>query len=97
MTINGVKAVITYDADIDLFHGEVIGLNGDADFYAGDAEDLRRGGAISLKVFMWLVKKTELNPIAFGVFCRFLAHRLQQKYKQRQCNDQKSVTCFFVS
>ncbi len=34
MTINGVKAVISYDSDIDLFRGEFIGLNGGADFYA---------------------------------------------------------------
>jgi len=25
MTINGVKAVITYDSDIDLFRGEFVG------------------------------------------------------------------------
>ncbi|MDP2902097.1 MAG: type II toxin-antitoxin system HicB family antitoxin [Methylovulum sp.] len=52
MTIDGVKAVITYDPDIDLFRGEFMGLNGGADFYAADAEGLRREGAISLKVFM---------------------------------------------
>ena len=52
MTINGVKAVITYDSDIDLFRGEFIGLNGGADFYAVDTEGLRREGEISLKVFM---------------------------------------------
>ena len=52
MTINGVKAVITYDSDIDLFRGEFVGLNGGADFYVADAEGLRREGAISLKVFM---------------------------------------------
>jgi len=31
MVINGVKAVITYDSDIDLFRGEFVGLNGGAD------------------------------------------------------------------
>ena len=42
MTINGVKAMITYDSDIDLFRGEFIGLNGGADLYAADADGLRR-------------------------------------------------------
>ena len=42
MTIDGVKAVITYDSDIDMFRGEFLGLNGGADFYAQDAEGLRR-------------------------------------------------------
>ena len=51
MTINGLNAVITYDSDIDLFRGEFVGLNGGADFYAADAEGLRREGEISLKVF----------------------------------------------
>ena len=40
MTINGIKAVISYDSDIDLFHGEFIGLSGGADFYASDAEGI---------------------------------------------------------
>lgn len=52
MNINGVKAVIAYDSDIDMFRGEFVGLNGGADFYAADAEGLRREGAISLKIFM---------------------------------------------
>jgi predicted HicB family RNase H-like nuclease len=52
MTIDGVKAVITYDSEIDMFRGEFLGLNGGADFYAQDAEGLRREGAISLQVFL---------------------------------------------
>ena len=48
MMINGYKAVITYDSDIELFRGEFIGLNGGADFYGSDVESLRREGAESL-------------------------------------------------
>ncbi|MDD5267810.1 MAG: type II toxin-antitoxin system HicB family antitoxin [Methylococcales bacterium] len=62
MTINGVKAVITYDSDIDLFRGEFVGLNGGADFYAADAEGLRREGEISLKVFMDACKEDGVEP-----------------------------------
>ncbi|WP_340122833.1 type II toxin-antitoxin system HicB family antitoxin [Methylobacter svalbardensis] len=62
MTINGVKAVITYDSDIDLFRGEFIGLNGGADFYAADAEGLRREGSISLQVFMDACKEDGVEP-----------------------------------
>jgi len=32
MTINGIKAMITYDSDIDLFRARIFGLNGGADF-----------------------------------------------------------------
>ena len=63
MTINGVKVVISYDSDIDLFRGEFIGLNGGADFYASDAEGLRRQGEISLKVFMDACKEDGVDPI----------------------------------
>lgn len=62
MTINGVKAVITYDSEIDLFRGEFVGLNGGADFYAADAEGLRREGAISLKVFMEACQEDGVEP-----------------------------------
>ena len=63
MTINCVKAVISYDSGIDLFRGEFIGLNGGADFYASDAEGLRRQGEISLKVFMDACKEDGVDPI----------------------------------
>lgn len=63
MTIDGVKAVITYDPDLDLFRGEFVGLNGGADFYASDAEGLRREGALSLKVFMAACREDGVEPI----------------------------------
>ena len=62
MTIDGVKAVITYDPELDLFRGEFVGLNGGADFYAADAEGLRREGAISLKVFMEACQEDGVEP-----------------------------------
>lgn len=62
MTIDGVKAVITYDSEIDMFRGEFLGLNGGADFYAQDAEGLRREGAISLRVFLDACKEDNVDP-----------------------------------
>ncbi len=46
----GYKAVISYDPDIGMFRGEFIGLNGEADFYAKDAEGLKNEGQVSLDV-----------------------------------------------
>lgn len=66
MTINGHQAVITYDSDIDLFHGEFVGLNGGADFYAADVEGLRRESEISLKVFIEACQEVGVEP--FKVF-----------------------------
>lgn len=52
MEINGYRAIIQFDPDIDMFRGEFIGLNGGADFYARNVAGLRKEGATSLKVFL---------------------------------------------
>jgi len=62
MTINGVKAVITYDSDIELFRGDFVGLNGGADFYAADVAGLKREGEVSLKVFMEACQEDGVEP-----------------------------------
>jgi predicted HicB family RNase H-like nuclease len=62
LEINGVKAVISFDPDIDLFRGEFVGLNGGADFYATDIEGLRREGETSLKVFMEMCTEEGVSP-----------------------------------
>ncbi len=62
MMINGYKAVIAYDSDIELFRGEFIGLNGGADFYGSDVESLRKEGAESLKVFLEVCKENGIEP-----------------------------------
>ncbi len=52
MEIGGYRAIIQFDADIEMFRGRFVGLNGGADFYARDVSGLRREGAASLKVFL---------------------------------------------
>ena len=51
LEIDGVKALISYDPDIEMFRGEFLGLNGGADFYAKDVFTLKKEAHISLKVF----------------------------------------------
>jgi predicted HicB family RNase H-like nuclease len=63
MTINGYKAVIQYDPEIELFRGEFVGLNGGADFYAADIEGLKREGEISLRVFIDMCAEDGVNPV----------------------------------
>lgn len=62
MEINGYRAVIQYDPEIDLFRGEFIGLNGGADFYAKDIDNLRKEGEISLKVFLEMCREDGIEP-----------------------------------
>ncbi|QIM63531.1 DNA repair protein [Pasteurellaceae bacterium Orientalotternb1] len=62
MEINGHKAMIAYDPETELFRGEFIGLNGGADFYADNVNDLRREGELSLKVFLDLCQEKGIIP-----------------------------------
>ena len=62
MKINGVNAVIKYDPEIEMFRGEFVELNGGADFYAKDIENLKKEGALSLKNFFEACKKRNIEP-----------------------------------
>ena len=62
MEIEGYRAVIQFDPDIDMFRGEFVGLNGGADFYARDIAGLRREGAASLKVFLEMCEEDGVEP-----------------------------------
>ena len=62
MDVDGYKAIIKYDPFIDRFRGEFVGLNGGADFYATNIEELREEGKVSLKVFLDICNEEGLNP-----------------------------------
>lgn len=55
-------AVISFDAEIDLFRGEFIGLNGGADFYADNIADLKKEAKASLDVFLQMCKEENITP-----------------------------------
>ncbi|KAF3982142.1 MAG: type II toxin-antitoxin system HicB family antitoxin [Methylococcales symbiont of Hymedesmia sp. n. MRB-2018] len=62
MEINGYRALIQYDSEIEMFRGEFIGLNGSADFYESDIEGLKKEGGISLKVFLQMCVEDGVEP-----------------------------------
>lgn len=62
MEINGYKAVIQYDPEIEMFRGEFVGLNGGADFYAADIKSLKQEGEQSLKVFFDACRRRGIEP-----------------------------------
>jgi len=62
MTINGYRAVIAYDPDMQMFRGEFLGLNGGADFYAADVSGLKQEGQTSLRVFLEACERRGLEP-----------------------------------
>lgn len=62
MEIQGYKAIIKYDPAIDMFRGEFITLNGGADFYASNINNLHKEGETSLKVFLEMCREEGINP-----------------------------------
>ena len=48
MKLNSYNAKIEYDSDLDLFRGDIQGLNGGADFYGKNPAELRREFKASL-------------------------------------------------
>ena len=52
MTVEGHKAKIEHNPEIDMFQGEILGLNGGADFYGKTPDELRLEFKKSLKVFL---------------------------------------------
>jgi predicted HicB family RNase H-like nuclease len=61
--IDGQRAVISYDPEIEMFHGEFIGLNGGADFYASDVAALMREGSASFRTFLEVCTERGIEPL----------------------------------
>lgn len=62
MQVNGYKAKIEYDPELDQFRGEILGLNGSADFYGKNPAELRKEFKNSLKVFLDVCKEKKISP-----------------------------------
>lgn len=62
MEVNGYKAKIEFDPELDQFRGEILGLNGSADFYGRTPASLRKEFRNSLKVFLEVCEEKGINP-----------------------------------
>ena len=62
MEVDGYKAKIEYDPELDQFRGEILGLNGSADFYGKSPTVLRKEFRNSLKVFLEVCKEKQISP-----------------------------------
>jgi predicted HicB family RNase H-like nuclease len=62
MTVDGYKARIEYDAELDMFRGEVLGLNGGADFWGKNPKELRAEFKKSLQVFLDVCREKGIEP-----------------------------------
>ena len=62
MTFNEYNAKIEYDAELDLFRGEILGLTGGADFYGKNPNELRAEFKKSLQVFLDVCREKGIEP-----------------------------------
>jgi predicted HicB family RNase H-like nuclease len=62
MTVDGYTAKIEYDEELDLFRGEILGLNGGADFYGKNPKELRAEFKKSLQVFLEVCAEKGIEP-----------------------------------
>lgn len=62
MTVDDYHAKIDYDEELDVFRGEILGLNGGADFYGKNPRELRAEFRKSLKVFLDVCKEKGIEP-----------------------------------
>ncbi|HEY4957495.1 MAG TPA: type II toxin-antitoxin system HicB family antitoxin [Caldimonas sp.] len=61
MSIGGYRAKIDYDLELDFFRGEILGLNGGADFYGKNPKELRAEFKKSLAVFLQVCEEKGLE------------------------------------
>jgi predicted HicB family RNase H-like nuclease len=60
--IDGHKAVVSLDPEIEMFRGEFLGLAGGADFYAESVDALFAEGRNSLQVFLDMCREKGIAP-----------------------------------
>ncbi len=64
MTVDEYHAKIDCDDNLNLFRGEILGLNEDADFYEKGPAELRIEFKHSLRVFLDVCKEEGIKPQA---------------------------------
>ena len=62
MEFESYRAKIEYDPEIDKFRGEILGLNGGADFYGTSPTELRDEFKNSLETYLQVCKENGISP-----------------------------------
>ena len=93
MEIDGFKAKIEFDPDLDLFRGEILGLNGSADFYGKSPASLRKEFRSSLKIFLEVCEEKGVEPTKeySGKFNLRIPPSLHSEISARATADNKSI------
>jgi len=93
MEVDGYKAKIEYDPELDQFRGEILGLNGSADFYGKSPASLRKEFKNSLKVFLEVCAEKGIEPTKefSGKFNLRIPPRLHSEIAARASAENKSI------
>ena len=98
MTVEGHRAKIEYDPEIDMFRGEILGLNGGADFYGKTPDELRSEFKKSLVVFLDVCKEKGIEPYKeySGKFNLRIPPELHAEIAGRASAENKSLNQWIV-
>ncbi|MFC1748455.1 type II toxin-antitoxin system HicB family antitoxin [Pseudomonadota bacterium] len=93
MEVDSYKAKIEYDPEIDMFRGEILGLNGSADFYGKTPTELRREFKKSLKVYLEVCEEKGISPKKefSGKFNLRIPPKLHSEIAAKASAEQKSI------
>jgi predicted HicB family RNase H-like nuclease len=93
MEVDGYRAKIEYDSKLDEFRGEILGLNGSADFYGKNPSKLRQEFKASLAVFLEVCEEKGIYPtkIYSGKFNLRIPPGLHYKIATRAKAEDKSI------
>ena len=93
MEVDSFKAKIEYDAELDEFRGEILGLNGSADFYGKNPTDLRREFKASLAVYLEVCEEKGIYPTKkySGKFNLRIPPGLHSKIANKATAEDKSI------
>ncbi len=93
MEVDGYKAKIEYDSELDQFRGEILGLNGSADFYGKTPSSLRKEFKNSLKVFLEVCEEKGIDPVKnySGKFNLRIPSKLHREIAARAAASDKSI------
>jgi len=93
MEVDGYKAKIEYDSELDQFRGEILGLNGSADFYGKSSTALRQEFKNSLNVFLEVCDEKGISPTKefSGKFNLRIPPRLHSAIAARATGEEKSI------
>ena len=96
MTLDGFHARIDYDEETDLFRGEILGLNGGADFYGSTPEQLRKEFRASLDVYLEVCREKGIEPRRqySGRFNLRISPELHEQLALRAQATHKSLNAF---